>query len=411
MPAHNSNQPHSEANGGRESTAEQARLDEAIRRADDLLVSSLKGEDRRRARRKIVWGGILVVLGLMVPVVLLSSRVGFVRLDSPAVAAGSEEKSAELTAEGWKLWREGSLNAAIAKFDSAVQLDPKNTNAWNGLGWANFNSGNTDVAQKAFKKVIALEPKHPAALNGLGQIALSQRNLSEAEKYLLQAAPEASAAWYGLAKLYLLSGKYVDAEKWIQKVIATGEADAFAEEILKAAKAKKVPPALREQLDPSPTAVEVGRAWALMNQGRRVEAKAILKGLLDKNPRDANVLNGMGWCLLIEGDATGAKPYFERALAADPKAGGSMNGLARSLYAKGDVEGAIKIWKKMVETIPGVHAGTVGLADAYLEKGEYAKALPLLEQWAATDPRNEQIQNKLKLAREKTKTPGKKSDL
>jgi hypothetical protein len=50
------------------------------------------------------------------------------------------------------------------------------------------------------------------------------------------------------------------------------------------------------------------------------------------------------------------------------------------------------------------------LADAYLEKGEYAKALPLLQQWAATDPRNEQVQNKLKLAREKTKTPAKKGN-
>jgi tetratricopeptide (TPR) repeat protein len=244
----------------------------------------------------------------------------------------------------------------------------------------------------------------------LGQIALSQHNYAEAEKYLLQAAPEASAAWYGLAKIYLLSGKYGEAEKWIQKVIATGEADPSAEEMLKAAKAKKIPAELREQLDPSPTSIEVGRAWALINQGRRAEAKAILKGLVDNNPKDANVLNGLGWCLLIEGDATGAKPYFERALAADPKAAGSMNGLARCLYAKGDVEGAIKIWKQMVETIPGVHAGTVGLADAYLEKGEYAKALPLLQQWAATDPRNEQVQNKLKLAREKTKTPAKKGN-
>jgi hypothetical protein len=105
MPARNSNQPHSEANGGRESTAEQARLDEAIRRADDLLVSSLKGDDRRRARRKIVWGGIFVVLGLMVAVMLISSKLGFVRLDSSALAGDREEKAAELSAEGWKLWQ------------------------------------------------------------------------------------------------------------------------------------------------------------------------------------------------------------------------------------------------------------------------------------------------------------------
>ncbi|HEV8000199.1 MAG TPA: tetratricopeptide repeat protein [Planctomycetaceae bacterium] len=409
MPTHNSNQSHSDANHGRESTAEQARLDEAMRRADDLLVSSLKVDDRRRTRRKLVMGVIFVVLGFVAAVIVVSFTVQLVRLDSSAIAGDSEEKSAELSSEGWKLWQERSLKTAIEKFDAAVKLDPKNANAWNGLGWANFNSGNSDVAQKAFKRVIALEPTHPAALNGLGQIALSQHNYREAEEYLLKAAPQASAAWYGLARLYLLSGKYDDAEKWIQKVIATGEADPFAEQILRAAKAKKVPAELREQLEPSSTQVEVGRAWGLLNQGRRAEAKTILKGLVDKNSKDANVLNGMGWCLFLEGDAAGAKPYFERALAADPKAAGSMNGLARVLYAKGDVEGAIKIWKQMVEKIPGVHAGTVGLADAYLEKGEYDKALPLLEQWAASDPQDAAIQNKLKLARDKVKTRAKKS--
>ncbi|HEV3417368.1 MAG TPA: tetratricopeptide repeat protein [Pirellulales bacterium] len=409
MPAHNSNQPHSEANGGRESTAEQARLDEAIRRADDLLVSSLKGDDRRRARRKIVWGGIFVVLGLMVAVMLISSKLGFVRLDSSAMAGDREEKAAELSAEGWKLWQEQSLKAAISKFEAAVQLDPKNANAWNGLGWANFNNGNSEVAQNAFKKVIALEPKHPAALNGLGQIALSQRKYPEAEKYLLEAAPQASAAWFGLAKLYLLTEKYDKAAQWAQKLTATGEANPLAEEFLKAAKAKKLSAEFREQLEPSPTSVEVGRAWGLLNQGRRAEAKAILSGLLSKNPKDANVLNAMGWCLLGEGDRDGAKPYFERALAVDPKAAGSMNGLASVLYAKGDFDGAIKIWKQMVEKIPGVHAGTVGLAEAYLAKGEYEKALPLLQQWATADPNNEQVHNKLKLAQEKVKAAVKKS--
>jgi superkiller protein 3 len=353
-------------------------------------------------------GAIFGVLALMTVAIIRFTAVS-VRLDSSAIAGDSEEKSAELSAEGWKLWQAQSLKPAIEKFEAAVKLDPKNANAWNGLGWANFNSGHADDGQNAFKKVIALEPKHPAALNGLGQIALSQHNYAEAEKYLLQAAPEAPAAWYGLAKISLLSGKYGEAEKWTQKIIATGEADPTVEEMLKAAKAKRIPAELREQLDPSPTSVEVGRAWALINQGRRAEAKDILKGLVDKNPKDANVLNAMGWCLLSEGDMTGAKPYFERALAVDPKAAGAMNGVARVLSSQGDVEGAIKIWKQMVEKIPGVHAGTVGLADAYLEKGEYDKALPLLEQWARADPKNEAIQNKLKLARDKAKPGAKKT--
>ncbi len=191
--------------------------------------------------------------------------------------------------------------------------------------------------------------------------------------------------------------------------MADGETDPIAQEMLKAAEAKKLSAELREQLEPNPVRVEVARAWQLINQGRHAEAKDILNPLLTKNPKDANALNGMGWCLLTEGDLDGAKPYFERAIAADPNAAGAMNGLARVLSAKGDTDGAIKIWKEMVDKIPGVHAGTVGLADAYFEKGEYDKALPLLEKWVAADPQNEQAQKKLKLARDKAKSPAKKN--
>jgi tetratricopeptide (TPR) repeat protein len=229
----------------------------------------------------------------------------------------------------------------------------------------------------------------------LGQIALAQREYHEAEAYLLKAAPQAPAAWYGLAKVYLLTGKFDQAEKYARKILADGETDPLAQEMLKAAQAKKLPAELREQIEPNPTQAEVGRAWGLMNQGRHAEAKAILTALLAKNPKDDNALNGMGWCLLLEGDLDGAKPNFERALAAAPNAAGAMNGLARVLYAKGDTEGAIKIWKEMVAKIPGVHAGTVGLVDAYLEKGDYEKAEPLLKAWSKSDPKNPELEQRL----------------
>lgn len=424
MVAHNSIQTHPEISAGDESRKEQARLDDAIRRADELLVSSLKVDEHRRSRHKVIFvaaglliGGLLLaitVLGVVVLAPLVLSHAPEVR-EQVALAGTSkaskpdQERSAQISSEAWKLWQQQSFDEAITKFDEAVKLDPKNTGAWNGLGWANFNGGRQAKAEKAFKKVIALEPKHPAALNGLGQIALSQRKYDQAEGYLLKASPQATAAWFGLARVYLLTGKYDQAAKWAQKLIATGETNETTEEILKAAKAKKVSPALREQLEPNPAMLEVSRAWQLANQGRQDEAKAIYNALLAKDPKDANALNGMGWCLFGAGDIDAAKPYFERAIAADPKAAGSLNGLARILSAKGDTDGAIKIWKQMVETIPGVHAGTAGLAEAYLEKEEYQKALPLLEQWAKAEPQNEEIQNKLKLARAKLKNPAKES--
>jgi tetratricopeptide (TPR) repeat protein len=83
----------------------------------------------------------------------------------------------------------------------------------------------------------------------LGQIYLSQRKYDEAEKYLLQAAPQAPAAWFGLARLYLLQGKFAQAEEWAQKVVDSGQGDNIANKMLQAARDKKLSEGLRATLE------------------------------------------------------------------------------------------------------------------------------------------------------------------
>jgi tetratricopeptide (TPR) repeat protein len=389
----------------------QRRLDEAIERADDLLLTSLKADERRRGRRRVVFISLAILsLGGVVMSVLLclvflgpgaepqsatqhgiATRVALM-LDNP-------EDAGRLTEEGWTLWQRQQFDVAAGKFEQAVKLDPKNVAAWNGLGWSSFNGGNQAEAEKAFQKVISLEPNHPAALNGLGQLGLAQRNYKEAEKYLLKAAAQAQAAWYGLAKLYLLTGKYEKAAEWAEKIVNTGQADPDIQKLLAAAKKRDLPADLRRLIEPDPNSTQVMRGWQLMNQGRSDEAKAVFAALIAKSPKDANALNGMGWCLLNSGKADEAKAYFEKALAADPEAAGAMNGLARAFNADGNIDRAIKIWQQMVEKYPGPHAGTVGLANAYFEKKEFKKAIPLLEQLAKASPNDEEIKQKLAQAR------------
>ncbi len=162
---------------------------------------------------------------------------------------GGDDSQLDIQA-GTKLWQERKLDQAAVMFNKAAQSDPNNAEAWNGLGWVSFNSGQPEEAENDFQKAIALNPNHPAALNGLGQIYLSQKKYDQAEKYLLEAAPQAPAAWYGLARLYLLEGKFDDAEKWAQKIVDSGQADRTANAMLSAAKNKQLPDALRIVLEP-----------------------------------------------------------------------------------------------------------------------------------------------------------------
>jgi Flp pilus assembly protein TadD len=156
-----------------------------------------------------------------------------------------------LAQEAWRLWGSGKPAEAVPRFEEAVKLDPRNANAWNGLGWASFNSGHADEAEKAFANALALEPEHPAALNGLGQIHLSRRDYKKAEPFLKKAADrKATAAWYGLTRMYLLQGRYSDAEKYGQMIEDSAQGDETARKMLEAAKARNLPKGLRATIEP-----------------------------------------------------------------------------------------------------------------------------------------------------------------
>lgn len=172
------------------------------------------------------------------------------------LAASPEDEGAKLTQEGWKLWQSGNPAGAIPKFKEATKLTPKDANVWNGLGWATFNSGDAKEAERAFNEVIKLEPNHAAGLNGLGQIYLSRRDYAKAEPMLVKAAQKAPAAWFGLTRMYLMQGKFAEAEKWAQMLVDSGQADAVANKMLEAAKAKSLSDGLRMTIEPPAPSVK-----------------------------------------------------------------------------------------------------------------------------------------------------------
>lgn len=50
---------------------------------------------------------------------------------------GPSDTAASLTAAGWALFEQGEYEAAIEKFNEAIDLDATYADAYNGLGWSN----------------------------------------------------------------------------------------------------------------------------------------------------------------------------------------------------------------------------------------------------------------------------------
>lgn len=395
---------------------EQLLLDTALQESDQLLARSLH-DDQRRRRWRQVWLSVLVLGVVVMSTVTVGFLSGWLVLTGQVFAdaqdkTGSGEKDSvvdqveqaeDLSAAGWQLWKERDFSAAAKKFESAVKLDPKSANAWNGLGWSRFNGGESEQGLAAFEKCVALEPRHPAALNGLGQIHLMWKQYPEAEKYLLLAAPQAPASWYGLARLYLLEEKFAEAKPWVKKIASQNPADESIKQMEKAVAEEKLDDDLRRLIEPpgkpKASSADATRGWSMFQQGKMRTAERLFRRALEKNEDDLSALNGLAFCLLNQGNHEQAQPLFEKYLAQDKDAAGPMNGLARCLKASGKVDQAIDLWERMAKLYPGPNAAAFGLATTYLEQKEYAKSIKYYEILVKWDPENESFQDGLKQAR------------
>ncbi len=163
-----------------------------------------------------------------------------------------ESDSSQLLQQGLHLlWEKGQVEEALKKFQRAAEIDPKNPNAWDGLGWAYFNCGKSAEAEKAFEETLKLLPEHLGSLNGLGQSYFFEKNYEKAEMHLLKAASLGAPAWYGLTRIYLMQGKYAEAERWAQKIVDSNPADEIAKQLLQAAKEKHISDEVRSLIEPT----------------------------------------------------------------------------------------------------------------------------------------------------------------
>jgi len=183
---------------------------------------------------------------------------------------GSARSSAHLANRAWYLWNQRKFAESEKRFRQAVEEDPKNSNAWNGLGWALQNQGKSE-ADQAFTKCLALEPNNAGALNGMGWIAKLAGNDDRAIAWwqkAVKANPQSTAALRGLTTTFMARGQYHQAAvcyaAWVQadpnnEKIKTEMKDALAKAKIALAECRK--------------ASAVAEKWlALLDEGKYAES-------------------------------------------------------------------------------------------------------------------------------------------
>lgn len=119
---------------------------------------------------------------------------------------------------------EGDATSALVYLKQALELKPNASEIHYLLALTYHRKNEMSLSIRSAQKAIQLSPDFSAAKNTLGKLYLDQGKLTEAEKYLKEAAQdltyrEAYIAKTNLGTLYYKKMNHIEAERWFTKAI------------------------------------------------------------------------------------------------------------------------------------------------------------------------------------------------
>jgi len=116
--------------------------------------------------------------------------------------------------------KSGDLRAAEEQLRKAVQLDPKNPEAYKLLGFVDDQTARPQQAIHYYEQALTLAPNYSAARNNLGSAYLRMGKVSlaiEQFEKTLQSHPDDLTANYNLGLIFLQTGDPVKAVTHLEK--------------------------------------------------------------------------------------------------------------------------------------------------------------------------------------------------
>jgi cytochrome c-type biogenesis protein CcmH/NrfG len=373
---------------------EAEQLDRFLTATDPVLLASFQTEERSTRRQRLRWGlAALLALTAMVPVLWL---VGSDPAEGLAgTAAPDRQEVRSLMEEARQQLSQGRYNEALENALQATEAAPGLADAWILLGDCQMKNYQSALSEEAYRKALTLEPGSSRALLGLGTLYARRGEQRKAEEFWLQGGVD-----WKLAGLYLLQGRFREAEVRLRPLIAEGTEEELLYRMREAARSRRLDPGLRSLLEPEPTGLSewADLGWRLARQERHEEAVEAFHKAVVLIPRDVNALSGLGLSLLSLDRAAEARSYFDRALQLDQDHVLSLNGLAQCLKSEGHTGEAIAVWQAMAQLYPGVNYGTPGLAWTYYEIQDYPQAAVYLSRLVRRYPHDVRVVDALNIA-------------
>lgn len=235
----------------------------------------------------------------------------------------------------------------------ALRLDPQENEAWVFLGDILAQSDDQDAARAAYAKVPTTSPDWVDARERIIASYQAEGDLDTAIKMaedLVRIAPDDRDALVVEADLYRAAGRFPDAVKVLDKLIAS---------------------------DPmgSDWAIYYERGTALDRAGRWPEAEQDLQKALSLRPDQPDVLNYLGYSWVTRGERLPqAVTMLQKAYLAQPNSGEIADSLGWAYYHMGDFKQAVQRLERAVALEPVNAEINDHLGDAYWRAGRKTEA-------------------------------------
>ncbi|NBC32082.1 MAG: PEP-CTERM system TPR-repeat protein PrsT [Alphaproteobacteria bacterium] len=285
--------------------------------------------------------------------------------------------------------------AAVAAFETALEIEPGQPDAANNLALLALRRGDVDAARQYFTGVLDITPDHVPTLLRLARLEGRAGNAADAEETLaraVSAAPDEIEPKVRLARSYLGRGNVTGALDLLEPLVyANTEAPAVYELTGlayladgDAAGALRMFQQLTDLLPDSP------EAWFRVAQARealgdRRELREALETAIDRD--DTHLDSRLAYArLLLAGDeieAAATQADQAAAIAPDNPAVALLQ--AQVLAARGDPEAADRALREAYDAVPSRELA-VALARRHMAQGEPAAAAGVLEDWLAESP-------------------------
>lgn len=242
------------------------------------------------------------------------------------------------------------LDRAEAELHLALEYEPRQAEAMNGLGLVAMARGDRAGARRWFRAALRANPEMAEAHANLGAVELDAGG-AEAALPHLQAAldldPGYLPARHNVARALATLGRLDEAREEYMKLTSTARdrADGWAELAaveLALGRRAAAGRAARTALALEPTHHLARRVNAdLLRDGGELEAAlAAYDDLLGEAPSDADALVGRGVTLLVAGRTADARRDLERAVAVAPRSPQARFALGAALVELGEDERA-----------------------------------------------------------------------